>query len=151
MVRAKLTLPLIVVLLRRRMYKRKKKIKIKYQTKPLVRCKRIWLTLLLELLSESKPPYISTLVFLLEIYFEMSSQVWTRQHDKDGKNNLFSPDNIGFLGEEHIEVFICCKHIFIWSGLCWLNILICLHWEFEISCSCLKHLFMCCSLTFLKL
>lgn len=109
------------------MYKRKKKIKIKYQTNPLVRCKRIWLTLLLELLSESKPPYISILVFLLEIYFEMSSQVWTRQYDKDGKNNLFSHDNIGFLGEEHIEVVICCKHIFIWSGLCWLNILKCLH------------------------
>lgn len=44
------------------------------------------------------------LVFLLEIYLEMSSQVWARQHYKDGKNNLFSHDSVGFYGENTLRL-----------------------------------------------
>lgn len=93
--KAELTLPLIVVLLRRRIYKRKKKIKIKHQTKPLVRCKRIWLTLLFELFFESKPFMYLCLCSFGNLFLNL----WARQHHKDGKNNLFSHDSVGFYGE----------------------------------------------------
>ena len=121
--KTRLTLPLRVVLLRR-IYERKKN-----KTKPLMRGKRIWLTLLFELLFQSKPLYIYLSICLsvclsvclsiylsiiyLSIYLSIypyvplgsllwnELQLWARhkQHYKDGNNDLFSHYSVGFYGE----------------------------------------------------
>lgn len=42
---------------------------------------------------------------------------------------------------EHNEVIVCCKQIFLKSGLHWLNTLMHFFGEFEISCYCLKDIY----------
>lgn len=132
--KTKLTLPLIILLLRKRIHERKKQNKTKHQTKPLLRQENQIDIIIWAAFQKQAPLYICA-------YVPLGNLLWNKLPDlsKTKKNTIKTQRMVyAHIYGENITVIVCCKHIVIRSGLCWLNIPVHLHWEFEISYYCLK-------------